>query len=347
MLFIQRRIVALFVVFSAISVCARHASAELVGVISHRTLTDSFLFEIDPTTGSADTANAKTIHTIGAGATTLSVNHITGIAFDPTSGVLYAHQNDSNTFLGSLYTVNIATGEAVRLGSTGRNITDLTFTPNGTLYGWVGGINDPEPGTGYLNDLVTLDVSVDGNNMTVVNTSYVGESGINTTNRAGLTSDASGNLYLKTGNESVPTNTPGNLYSINTTSGAGTLVSTVDGLATNSLSIDHDSGIAYTVDITASGTLLKTLSLTDGSLTDVGNMGALQVTAIAFNNSTAVPEPSSLALLSLLSMLPLASRMRNNRRGNRHSSGYLEKGSKTCLQNLKSKLAKTTSCTST
>ncbi len=325
MLAIQRRIVVLCIVFSVVACSPTKAPGELVGVISNRNLADSFLFTIDPTTGAADTANALTIHTGGTGAMMQAVSHITGVAFHPSSGILYAHQNNAGTQIGSLYTVNTQTGAAVRLGATGRNITDLTFTPNGTLYGWAGGIQNPDPGTGLLNDLVTIDLtSTDGGS--TVTTTYVGDSGINTTNRAGLASDATGNLFLKTGNEAFAAQTPGNLYSINSANGAGTLINTVNGLATNALTIDHGTGTAYTVDITSSGTLLKTISLTNGNLSAGINMGSLQVTGIAFNNATAVPEPSSIALLSLLCVVPVASRLRNNRRRKSHSS-ILAKGS--------------------
>lgn len=266
------------------------ASAALIAITGDRNANDSVLYEIDLSTGSAT-------QLYGTG-----IKHITGIAFHPTTGVLYAHQNDNNTLQGNLYQIDTANRTSQLIGSTGKNVTDLTFTPDGTLYGWTGGINSAGPSAGLLNDLVKI-------NLVTGALSYVGDSGLNTTTRAGLASDTSGNLFLKVGAESSPATENGTIHSINVATGLATNPVTT-GLATNSLAIDPDTGIAYTVNIGGTGSVLKTIDLTNGTLVSKPNTVQAKFTSLAFGNVTSVPEPSSLAMLCAASCVPLLVRMR-------------------------------------
>ena len=70
---------------------------------------------------------------------------ITGLSFDPTSGVLYGVTSEvSLNSPGSLIRINPITGAGTLVGSevNGRPIADITFTKNGTLYGWGEGTDD-------------------------------------------------------------------------------------------------------------------------------------------------------------------------------------------------------------
>lgn len=279
------------------------ASAALIAISRDEAANDSVLYQVDLNTGSAT-------RLFGTG-----IEQITGIAFHPTTGVLYAHQNDRSFPLNSvpqskLYRIDTASREATVIGSTEKNLTDLTFTPNGTLYGWAGGNNHDEKNedgtsTGLLNDLVTI-------NLVTGEISYVGDSGLDVTNRAGLASDTSGNLFLKVGAESSPATENGTIHSINVATGLATNPVTT-GLATNSLAIDPDTGIAYTVNIVnigGTGSVLKTIDLTNGTLVSKPNTVQAKFTSLAFGNVTSVPEPSSLAMLCAASCVPLLVRMR-------------------------------------
>jgi hypothetical protein len=85
----------------------------------------SSLYTIDPTTG------ATTL--IGATGQT----HMTGIDFDPTTGILYGVQSD---YFGSgatnLFSINTSTGAASLIGATGAQIPDITIGADGVIRGW-------------------------------------------------------------------------------------------------------------------------------------------------------------------------------------------------------------------
>ncbi len=66
---------------------------------------------------------------------------MTGMAFHPITGVLYGStSNQSPTNAGFLVTINPATAIVTSVGDLGAALTgtaaDITFLPNGTMYGW-------------------------------------------------------------------------------------------------------------------------------------------------------------------------------------------------------------------
>lgn len=92
---------------------------------------------------------------------------IRGLAFSP-SNVLYAI-NDTGTEGGgnpdNLWTINTSTGAGTSIGSTGfSSVQDITFSPNGTLYGWdiSSGLLTINPATGVATD---VNLSVGGINI--------------------------------------------------------------------------------------------------------------------------------------------------------------------------------------
>src|SRR6266513_4151410 len=70
---------------------------------------------------------------------------VTGLVFDPTSGVFYGvtSENSPNA-RASLITINPVTGTGTLIGSevNGRPIADITITKDGTMYGWGEGTDD-------------------------------------------------------------------------------------------------------------------------------------------------------------------------------------------------------------
>ncbi len=83
---------------------------------------------MDPTTGLVIT----TIGPIGF--------RVTGLAFHPTTGVLYGSTNNKSNSRDSIITIDITTGAGTLVGPTGRGaMGGLAFDASGTLYGWNGG----------------------------------------------------------------------------------------------------------------------------------------------------------------------------------------------------------------
>src|SRR5262245_33059555 len=64
---------------------------------------------------------------------------VTGLAVHPGTGVLYGSTSTGDAQGGSLITINKTTGKGTLVGSFGLGgftLPDLTFTSDGTLYGW-------------------------------------------------------------------------------------------------------------------------------------------------------------------------------------------------------------------
>jgi hypothetical protein len=138
---------------------------------------------------------------------------VTGLAIDPKTGTLYGATGRS-TDLGepnpvSLITINRTTGAGTVVGKERPNnegVADITFTPDGTLYGWL------EPNT---DDLVKIDKA------TGVAT-VVGDSGLDTYG-SGLASNSSGVLFFAGEGEDMP------LRTVDPNTGLTTVVATMNG----------------------------------------------------------------------------------------------------------------------
>lgn len=92
--------------------------------------TTSDLYTVDPVTAAASSVGA-----IGFG--------VTGLAFDPITGILYGATNvNSGASPKSLITIDPVTGAGTLVGGFGgKTIPDLAFTAAGVLYGWSSGDN--------------------------------------------------------------------------------------------------------------------------------------------------------------------------------------------------------------
>lgn len=156
----------------------------------------SNLYILSPTTG----AIVSTIGPIGFA--------VTGLAVHPTTGVLYgATASRSPVAPGNLITINKTTGQGTVVGPFdifGSSMADLTFTGDGTLYGWLA------PGD---DDLHTID-------LTTGQATVVGDSGLSTFG-SGLAANAANTIFFAGSGDS------GELRTIDRTTGLPTTVATL------------------------------------------------------------------------------------------------------------------------
>jgi hypothetical protein len=213
--------------------------------------TTSNLFTLNTSTG----ALATTIGPIGFG--------ITGLAFHPTTGVLYGSTNhNSGASPDNLITINTTTGAGTVVGpfGSGCRVADLTFTSDGTLYGWC------EPGT---DDLVTINLATGA-------ATVVGDSGLSTFG-SGIAANSSNVLYFSGEGDT------GNLYTISRTTGLPTSSVLLNGSTDapfSALAFDG-SGVLYGCygGDGSSARQLATINTTTGAITVIGpsvnNMDAI------------------------------------------------------------------------
>jgi hypothetical protein len=201
----RRLLIVLSVATCGLLGFAGSASADLLYGANGAGNNPSNLFILDPNTGQV----LRTIGPIGFG--------VTGLAIDPTTGTLYGSTGRNNDpgagpNPGSLITINRTTGQGTLVGdvippaSDRSPAADITFTPDGTLYGWI------EPDT---DDLARIDKT------TGVGT-VVGDSGLNTYG-SGLASNASGTLYFAGEGEDMP------LRTVDRNTGLTSVVATMNG----------------------------------------------------------------------------------------------------------------------
>jgi hypothetical protein len=226
------------------------------------------LYILDPATG----AIVTTVGPIGFA--------VTGLAFHPTTGVLYGTTgNASPVEPGALITIDPTTGAGTLVGQLvpgNEAAADITFGSDGTLYGWL------EPGT---DDLVTIDLTTGA-------ATVVGDSGLGT---AGAALAGSGNpLFLAGDGDS------GELSLIDTGTGAATSGPTMDGTTNDDISASdfHQSGTLVAVRLDTSGPRpaeLITINTTTGAITVIGaTVNALD--AIAFGLAAPLPSVPDAAM---------------------------------------------------
>ena len=175
------------------------------------------LYKVNPATG----ARMETIGEIGFS--------VTGLAFDPTSGILYGSTTSNDpTEPGSLIRINTDTGAGTLVGAAGTRIVagcttgtaDITFTTTGTLFGW----------SECTDDLYNI------NKATGVGT-LVGDSGFGSYG-SGLAADPDDNTLWLT-----PDGADGEYFTVNPTTGLLTSQGTLDGSDDGSI-----SALAWTCD---------------------------------------------------------------------------------------------------
>jgi hypothetical protein len=199
-----------------------------------------------------DPSNGSVLRMIGP----TGFSHVTGIDFDPTTGILYGVSNA----LDQLITIDTTTGAGTLVGSTGRQIPDISFDSTGTLYGW----------SESDDDLVTIDPATG-------QTTIVGECFCQTA-QTGLAFDSAGTLYMKSRDT---------LNIMNPTT--GTIVSTIGfpyGETSNLLEFDG-SDVLFTGLRTGGGFSLRTMDPATGALTILGSNALAFLSGIAVSGGQA------------------------------------------------------------
>lgn len=253
------------------------AKAEILYGITGAGNSSSILYRIDPATGSAELVGPT------------GFSHVTALSFDPVTGVLYGHQSDiPGSGAANLITIDSTTGLGALVGSTGQQISDMTFSATGVLYGWSQG-----PQGQALDDLYTIDTS------TGLATG-VGDSGVGTL-QTGLAFDRNGTLWMKTSND---------LYTVDPITGKAVFDQTLtfSSSLNNVLAFDEQN-VPYSISRRNGSSYLERIDLDSGTVTEVGSItvggvGVAGISALAFQPAAmAVPAPASLTLLSIGAVL--------------------------------------------
>ena len=239
---------------------------------------------------------------------------VTGLAVHPVTGVLYGStaRQDANA-PGNLITIDKTTGLGTVIGSFGvanHTMADLTFGPDGTLYGWA----EPEADALHAIDVAT-------GQATRVGQSSVGAN----TFGSGIAANADGIFLAGRGGD-------GPFHRVNRTTGASTPVSFLDWIhdaGIGALSFAPD-GVLFGVGlppVVGSLSILITINPVTGHVTEIGQTVPF-LDAIAFDPPTFPPEPvpatavptlSEVAFVVMALLLTAVALSRMRRRGVRAS----------------------------
>jgi hypothetical protein len=222
----------------------------------------------------ASGASASDLYTVNpatAGTTSVGASGyaITGLAFDPTTGILYGVTSPgSGASPQSLITLDTTTGAGTVVGGMGATVADICFDSTGVLYGW-------KPSG---NRLVTIDKAT--GTLTVL-----GASGVSGSSGNGLACDSSDTVWL------FPGGTGGDLYTVNKSTGTATDQGTLDdGLASSNTvgaaSFDG-SDVLYGVCIATPSILFTVGTISSGTypLLTAGTFGSGGWDALAWEPS--------------------------------------------------------------
>ena len=166
------------------------------------------LYKVNPATG----AKTEVVGAIGFS--------VTGLAFDPTTGVLYGSTtSQDDTAPGSLIRINQATGAGTFIGEIiagcDSGTVDITFTTDGQLWG-ISECGVP----GFGDSFVSINKATGGGTQVA---------GINSVG-GGISADPDDNTVWAT-----PDNDDGDYFTIDTATGAQTNQGTLDGDNSNSI----------------------------------------------------------------------------------------------------------------
>jgi hypothetical protein len=269
---------------------ARRAEADILYAATGSAGVNGELVVLDSTTGALATDVGPLVDASG--------NHygLTGLAFSPTTGVLYGSTNNfSPTAPAFLVTVDPLTALVTQVGAfTGTNATmaDIAFDPtSGALYGLPSSTTnfffliDPATGAG----------------------TPLGNTGTTNMGGNGLAADQTGTVYGSRGGAS------GDLFTFDKTDGHATSVATLTGApfpnaGITALAFDQ-AGTLFGVNTSQLGrtvsTHLITINRATGAITDLG-ASLNNLSAIAFTQPTitaAVPEPSTFASAGIAGLI--------------------------------------------
>jgi hypothetical protein len=177
---------------------------------------------------------------------------VTGLSFQPGTGVLYAHSNQSGGS-GQLIRINPATGAGTLVGTTHAHLPDMAFRSDGTLFGWVANTTL----VSLVNPvLATVNVTTGALSLFPNPGTY--------TEGVGLEFAANGTLYATDYNYSV-------LYTVNTATGGLTHLADLSDYTTAGLALGPD-GKMYVLQVWYGNpytTYLATVNLANGTVTRV------------------------------------------------------------------------------
>jgi hypothetical protein len=249
----------------------------LLTLAAPRPLQASILYGTDGTGGSLSTlytVDPNTAATTAIGPVGFSV---TGIDFDPTSGILYGVTSNPLQTSVTLLTINTATGggTAIATVATTQRIPDIAFDAAGNLYGWGRTADDP-----VTINKVTGAIAV------------VGDSGLSTP-IAGLAFDQNDVLYLESA---------GTLRTIDSVTGQ--VIATIGSDSNNQIGsgMDFDeTNSLFALDRTGQ---LVSVDTSTGAATVIGSFDDFRMESLAFSvdvdGVNAVPEPVSVAVWGAL-----------------------------------------------
>jgi len=232
-------------------------------------------------------ANGAMLIDIGPLNDALSVNYpITGLAFNPITGLLYGSTgNSSPGTAAELVSINPATAQVTVVGAfntgifntggTPATMADLAFDSNGSLYG-VASIGGPQ--------LYSI-------NTTTGQATVIGSTGLTSTSGGGLAINGGGGFY------GTPTSTRFGTYNSGTGAYAN-IASPTRPVGGAYAALAFNGNTLYGLDLgpgPALATHLVTIDPVTGAVTDLG-ASVNSLDAIAFNS---IPEPSTMALFGL------------------------------------------------
>ncbi len=206
-----------------------------------------------------------------------------GLAYDTGNSTMYMVDgagDDSTTDHSSLYTVNLATGAATLIGSTGlADVTGLTYdSGNNTLYAI-------QAVSGAPLDILNIGTGAGTAVGTQVSTNEVNNLAYDTSNGVFYAwSDCLGCAVL---------------YSVNTGTGAGTVLNST-GLDSNDsgLVFDPVTGLLWDLDVRGDLTTIDPVAYTQSGAQLVSATGEASGLALIPTASSSVPEPSTIVLLA-------------------------------------------------
>jgi hypothetical protein len=165
------------------------------------------LYGVDEGTKQLVTCGLSSGHCTAVGSLMLDYFEDTGLTFD-ASGGLWMSTDEPPPFY--FYRLNPATGRATQVGAMGQEVTGLTFG-NGVLYGL---------GGDYRDNLVIVDRATGS-------VTSVGPLGAVTLIDGGIDFDSKGVLWGISDPEDTTDTVPSQVFTINTSTGAATVVATV------------------------------------------------------------------------------------------------------------------------
>jgi hypothetical protein len=244
-------------------------------------------------------ANGSVIQDVGPLNDALAVNYpITGLAFHPTTGVLYGSTGNAGTVDALLVTINPATAQVTvvgpyNAGPTNTNgdpttMADLEFDPSGNLYGVA---------------------SIGGPNLYSIN-ALTGQATLVGANGAS-TSTTGGGLAISSANVFYGTPTASRFGTYNSSTGVYTNIANpvkpTGGGAYGALS--WGEGTLYGLNVGSGSpppTALVSINPANGAVTLIGN------TLNSLDAITYIPEPGTASVMALGAVMALSRRVRRH-----------------------------------